>query len=145
MLLVVITTKNKIMASFECIGFINTVKFLQDSVLLFIDEYHKGYRKNDGTIVEEKYVTFKIIFKAYFKKYFSTHFSNGVLVKVKGEVLPYAVEHGKAVDGISILGQTCDMFSYPRAGVKQEQKMIKESQMNDNETPNLEAFNTPDF
>ena len=57
------------MASFECVGFINQIKFLPDSVFLFLDEYHKGYKKNDGTTVEDKYVSFKVIYKPYFKKF----------------------------------------------------------------------------
>lgn len=133
------------MASFECVGFISQIVYRPESVFLMIDEYHKGYRKSDGTSVDDKYVTFKIIYKPYFKKYLSTHFSRGMLVKVKGEVFPYAIEHDKVVDGISIIGETCNLYSYPRASVKQEMKIIKESQENSSETPNLEAFNQPDF
>lgn len=133
------------MASFECIGFINQIKYLPDSVLLFLDEYKKGYRKSDGTVVDDKYISYKIIYKPYFKKYISSHFSNGMLVKVKGEVFPYAIEHGKTVDGISIIGETCNLYSYPRSSVKQELRMIKESQENSADVPDLDGFNEPDF
>lgn len=133
------------MASFETIGFINTIKYLQDSVILVLDEFHKGYKKKDGTYVDDKYVTFSVIFKGYFKKYFANHFNKGMLVQVKGQVLPYAIEHGKIVDGISIIGQTCDLFSYPRLSAKQEARMIKESQETSTELPDLDAFNAPDF
>lgn len=133
------------MASFESIGFISNIIYKQESVFLILDEFHKGYKKHDGTIIEDKYVTYKIIFKPYFKKYLSEHFSTGMLVKVKGEVFPYAVEHGKMVDGISILGETCNLFSFPRASAKQEIRMIKESQEASDETPDLSGFNAPDF
>jgi hypothetical protein len=133
------------MASFECIGFISNIKYQEDSVIMLLDEYHKGYRKHDGTTVDDKYVTYKTIWKQYFKKYIFQHFSEGMLVQVKGEMLPYAIEHNEKVGGYSILGQVVNMFSYPRASARNEMKMIKESQMNDTSTPNLEDYNTPDF
>ena len=34
---------------------------------------------------------------------------------------------------------------FPRYNVKQEQRMIKDSQMHASETPDLEGFNAPDF
>lgn len=133
------------MAAFSVIGFIDAVKILPDSCILFLSEYKKGYRKTDGTIVDDKYVSWKIIYKGYFIKYITSHFGKGMLVEVKGEVLPYAIEHGQAVEGVSVIGQTCNIYSYPRYGAKQEKKMIKESQLASNEQPDLEDFNTPDF
>ena len=97
------------------------------------------------SIVDDKYVTFKVIYKPYFKKFISEHFSKGMLVKVKGEVFPYAIEHGEIKDGVSFIGETCNLYSFPRYNVKQENKMIKESQMHDTATPNLEDYNKPDF
>jgi hypothetical protein len=44
-----------------------------------------------------------------------------------------------------VLGQTLNLASFPRASVKQENKMIKESQMHDTATPNLDVYNKPDF
>lgn len=133
------------MASFEVTAFINTVKYLPDSVLVFLDEYRKGYRKSDGTIVDDKYLSWKVIYKPYFKKYISGHFSQGMLVKVKGEILPYAIEREKLIDGYSIIGETINLASYPRASVKQEMRMINESQETSDEKPNLDEFNRPDF
>lgn len=133
------------MAAFSVIGFIDAVKILPDSCILFLSEYKKGYRKSDGTIVDDKYVSWKIIFKGYFIKYITSHFGKGMLVEVKGEVLPYAIEHGQAVEGVSVIGQTCNLYSYPRYNAKQELKMIKESQAVSNELPNLDDFNKPDF
>lgn len=133
------------MASFSVIGFIECVKVLPDSCILFLSEYKKGYKKSNGTIVDDKYVSWKIIFKGYFIKYITSHFGKGMLVEVKGEVLPYAIEHGEMVDGVSVIGQTCNMYSYPRYGAKQERKMIKESQAVSSELPDLEDFSKPDF
>ena len=68
-----------------------------------------------------------------------------MLVQVKGEIMPYAIEKEKIIDGYSVIGQTINISSYPRASVKQEAKMIKESQMHDTATPNLDEYNKPDF
>ena len=133
------------MASFECIGFINNVKYLPDSVLVFIDEFRKGYRKGDGTVVDDRYITWKVVYKPYFKKYINGHFNNGMLVKVKGEVLPYVVEHGQVLDGYSVIGETINLFSYPRASAKMEQRMFKDSLPDDGEKPDLDSYNRPDF
>lgn len=133
------------MASFECIGFISQIVYRPDSVFLILDEYHKGYKKKDGTIIDDKYVTFKVIYKPYFKKFISEHFSKGMLVKVKGEVFPYSIEHGEIKEGISCIGETCNLYSYPRASVKQERRMIVESQRHSDELPDLEEYNKPDF
>jgi hypothetical protein len=133
------------MASFGVIGFLECVKVLPDSCILFLSEYKKGYKKTDGTIVDDKYHSWKIIFKEYFIKYLTTHFNKGMLVEVKGDIVPYAIKHGQIIDGYSIIGQTCNLFSYPRYSVKQEQKMIKDSMANADAAPDLESFNSPDF
>lgn len=135
----------EIMASWQCVGFVDAVKVLPDACILFLSEYKKGYKKTDGTIVDDKYHSWKIIFKGYFIKYLTTHFNKGMLVEVKGDIVPYAIEHGQITDGYSIIGQTCNLFSYPRYSVKQEQKMIKDSMANADALPDLESFNSPDF
>lgn len=137
--------KRNIMADFTVIGYINNIKYLQDSCLVFLDEFRKGFRKKDGTIVDDKYLSWKCIFKPYFKKYINEQFNKGMLVQVKGEIMPYAIEKEHLVDGYSVIGQTINVASYPRASVKQEAKMIKDSQMHASETPDLEGFNAPDF
>lgn len=133
------------MADFTVIGYINNIKYLQDSCLVFLDEFRKGFRKKDGTIVDDKYLSWKCIFKPYFKKYINEQFNKGMLVQVKGEIMPYAIEKEHLVDGYSVIGQTINVASYPRASVKQEAKMIKDSQMHASETPDFEGFNAPDF
>jgi len=133
------------MADFTVTGFINTVKYLPGAALVFIDEFKRGYKKSNGETVDDKYLSWKCLFKPYFKKYINEHFSNGMLVQVKGEILPYAIQNQNIVDGYSVLGQTINLASFPRASVKQENKMIKESQMHDTATPNLDEYNKPDF
>ena len=133
------------MASFYAVGFLESVKVLPDSCILFLSEYKKGYRKSDGTIVDDKYVSWKIIYKGYFIKYITSHFNKGMLVEVKGEVLPYAIEHGQTVEGVLVIGQTCNMYSYPRYNVKIEKKMIKDSQLASDEKPDLESYMQSDF
>ena len=137
--------KRNIMADFTVIGYINNIKYLQDSCLVFLDEFRKGFRKKDGTIVDDKYLSWKCIFKPYFKKYINEQFNQGMLVQVKGEIMPYAIEKEHLVEGYSVIGQTINIASYPRASVKQEAKMIKDSQMHASETPDLDGFNAPDF
>ena len=135
------------MADIQILGFIRNVKYLQDGCLVFIDEYKSGYRRSDGTSVDEKFLSWRCIFANYFKKFISQHFDNGVLVQVKGEVLPYAKEHDKLVDGYSVMGQTINRASYPKAGVREEMRMIKESQSStdSNVKPDLDGYNKPDF
>lgn len=133
------------MASFEVIGLVNTIKYMPDHCLVFIDEFKKGYKKQDGTRVDDRYISWKCIFKPYFKKYINEHFSNGMLVQVKGEVMPYAIDHDRLVDGYSVIGQTINMASYPKSMLKQERRMIKESLENSDEKPNLQDHLTPDF
>lgn len=133
------------MASFETVAFISQIKYLQTSVLVFLEEFHKGYKNKDGSIVDDKYVSYKTIWKPYFRKYINEHFGQGMLVQVKGEMLPYAIEQEKIVDGYTIIGHFITMASYPRYGVKQEQRMIKESQLHATEIPDLDAHNEPDF
>jgi hypothetical protein len=133
------------MASFQATGFISSIKYQHDFCLVFIDEFKKGFRKKDGTIVADKYMQWKCIFKKGLVKYINDHFSNGMLVEVKGEVFPYAVEHDTTVDGYSVIGQTINMASFPRASARQEAAMIKDSQLHVNDIPNMDEYNKPDF
>lgn len=126
-------------------GFINTIKYLPDALLVYVDEYKRGYKKQDGTIVDDKYLSWKCIFKQGFTKYINKHFGDGMLVEVKGEIMPYAIEKDKLIDGYSVIAQTINIASYPKSAIKREIKMIKDSQSNADETPDLESFITPDF
>lgn len=133
------------MASFSVIGFVDSVKLLQDACLLYVSEFKKGYKKSNGEYVDDRYMTWKIIYKGYFRKYLMEHFNKGMLVEVKADIVPYAIEHGKTVEGFSVIGQTCNLFSYPRSSVKGEMKMIKDSQLHSDEAPDLEGYIQPDF
>lgn len=139
--------KTSNMANITIIGVINTIKYLPNNggCFVFLSEYKRGYRKANGERVEDKYLSWKCIFKQGLCKYINDHFSKDMVVEVKGEVLPYAIEHENIVDGYSVIGQTLNMFSVPRTQLRQEQRMIKESMSHSREKPNLEAYNTPDF
>ena len=133
------------MADFTVTGYINSIKYLPESCLVYIDEFKRGYKKQDGTMIEDKYLSWKCIFKSYFRKYINEHFNQGMSVQVKGEIMPYSIEKEKIIDGYSVIGQTINVASYPRASVKQEQRMIKDSQLHGSEIPDLDGHNKPDF
>ena len=134
------------MASFETTAFISQIKYLPNkSVLVFLDEYHKGYKKSDGTIIEDKYLSYKTVWKPQFSKYINEHFSQGMLVQVKGEMLPYAIEKDAIVEGYTIIGQCMNLASYPRSTVKMEQNLVKESLLHGSEIPNIDEYEKPDF
>lgn len=133
------------MASFYVLGIIENVKYLQDSCLLYVTEFKNGYTTKEGEVVDGKCIQWKVIFKGYFKKYLSEQFNRGMLVEVKGDIVPYSVEHGEMTDGYSIIGQTCNRAAYPRYAAKLEKKIITESLDASIEKPNLEEFQEEDF
>ena len=133
------------MASFQVTGFVSKIVYKQDFCMVFVDEFKRGFRRKDGTLVEDKYLSWRCVFKQGMAKYISDHFSHGMLVEVKGEVLPYIIEHDKVQEGYSVIGQCINLASFPRASAKQEIKMIKESQENDDARPNIDAYQSPDF
>lgn len=136
------------MADIQILGFIRTVKYLPDGVLVFLDEYKSGYKRSDGTQVDERFLSWRCIFSSYFKKFISQHFGNNMLVQIKGEVLPYAIEKDKIVDGYSVMGQTINRASYPKSGAKSEIRAIKESSewmSSHDESPDVRGYNESDF
>lgn len=135
------------MAAINIIGIVENIKYLPNNggCLVFLSEYKRGYRKSDGTRVEDKYLSWKCIFKQGLVKYISEHFGNGMVVEIKGEVLPYAIDHSVIVEGYSVIGQTMNMFSIPKTYLRQEKRMIVESQRHSDELPDLEEYNKPDF
>lgn len=139
--------KTNIMADFQVLGHISVIKYLPDCVLIYIDETKNGYRKNDGTVVEDKIYNWRCIFSGNENKknYITKFFNRGMLVQVKGELLPYSIENGEMVDGYTVFVQTINRASYPRTTIRAERKMIKESQEHVNEKPNLEEYENPDF
>ena len=135
------------MASFSVIGFVSTIKYLANSVVLFIDEYKGGYKQKDGTRVEDRFLTWRVIYPSHFKKYVAEHFVKNMLVEVKGEISPFSFEQGVEDLGYSIKGQCLNLFSYPRSGAKTEMKMVKESQLHSmaDEKPDIDGFMQEDF
>lgn len=133
------------MADIQVTGFVNTIKYLPDAVLVFVDEFRKGYKKPNGDIVDDKYLSWKIIFKNGLRNYINKFFNNGMLVTIKGEAFPYAIEKDALVDGYSFVGQTMNIASYPRSTARLEQRMVKESILHSSENPDLNAYNEPDF
>lgn len=128
------------------LGHIDGIRYTETAAIVTASERRKGFRKSDGTIVDDEILTFRFLFKPYFKSYIAKHFNSGMLVKIKGVMLPYAKDHqGNIIDGFTLLGQTIDMASYQTSSVKAEKRMMKESQAASNETPDLEGFQQPDF
>lgn len=134
------------MADIVFLGHIEGIRYNDTSIIVVASERKKGYKKKDGTIIDDELLSFRFIFKSSFRKYISEHFSSGMLVKIKGVLFPYAKDHqGNIIDGYSIIGQTIDLAPYPSNNIRIEKKRIKESQSASDETPDLNAFNQPDF
>lgn len=135
------------MANITIIGFVDNIKYLpnQGGCFVFVSEFKKGYKKSNGEVVEDKYLSWKVIFKQGLVKYINNHFNNGMLVEIKGEVFPYAIDKETIVQGYSVIGQCMNLASYPRSTVKMEQNLIKESLLHGSEIPNIDEYNKPDF
>lgn len=135
------------MADIQILGHITSIQFKQECILLWVDEYKKGYRKQDGTKVDDKVISWKCIFSGNEKKrnYINKFFSRGMLVQVKGEVMPYAIEQGQMVDGYSVFIQALNLAAYPRQMLKQEKKLVQETMMHTDEMPDLDRYNERDF
>lgn len=135
------------MADIQILGHIANIKYQKDSILIFVDERRKGYSKHDGTKVNDSILSWKCIFSGNEKKrgYIDKYFNIGMLVKVKGEVLPYAMEQSTLIDGYTVFVQSINVAAYPSNALRMEQKMIKESQFHSSGSPNIEEYNQPDF
>ena len=126
-------------------GTISAIKYLENSCIVYVDEYRKGYKKSNGDTVNEKYFQWKVVFKAHFKGYISKFFGEGMVVEIDAEMYPYAISNGNMIDGYSCIGKSIDISSFPKIGAKQEIKMIKDSQETGIGTPDLDAYKEPDF
>ena len=135
------------MADWSAEGHITAIKYLPTCIIVFFDEYRRGYRKPNGEIVEPKVWSWRCLFSGNESKrsYITKYFNRGDYVKIKGEIAPFSVEHGDVVDGNSVYIQTINKISYPRQMIKQEQRMIKESQEHSTGTPDVEGFYEDDF
>ena len=135
------------MADITLYGHIVGIRYKETCVNVTLVERKLGYKKKDGTKVKDELLTFVVTFKPYFKKYISSFFSTNMLVKVKGFLLPYIKTNENEIssDGFTIIGQTIDIAPYPSTNMVQERKLIKESQNEFTEQPNLHDYNQPDF
>ena len=135
------------MANITIIGFVDNIKYLpnQGGCFVFVSEFKKGYKKSNGEVVDDKYLSWKIIFKQGLVKYINNHFNNGMLVEIKGEVFPYAIDKETIVQGYSVIGQCMNLASYPRSTVKMEQNLVKDSLLHGSEIPNIDEYKKPDF
>ena len=135
------------MANITIIGFVDNIKYLpnQGGCFVFVSEFKKGYKKSNGEVVDDKYLSWKVIFKQGLVKYINNHFNNGMLVEIKGEVFPYAIDKETIVQGYSVIGQCMNLASYPRSTVKMEQNIVKESLLHGSEIPNIDEYKKPDF
>ena len=135
------------MANITIIGFVDNIKYLpnQGGCFVFVSEFKKGYKKSNGEVVDDKYLSWKVIFKQGLVKYINNHFNNGMLVEIKGEVFPYAIDKETIVQGYSVIGQCINLASYPRSTVKMEQNLVKESLLHGSEIPNIDEYKKPDF
>jgi hypothetical protein len=118
------------MADWQATGHISNIKYLPDCILIWIDEYEKGYVKTNGQKIDDRIISWRCIFSGN---------------EAKGKLYPYAIQNGKQVDGYTVILQTINIACYPKRMLKQEKKMTKESQESFDGTPNLDEYNAPDF
>lgn len=135
------------MADIIIVGHIEGIRYSETCVYVTVSENRLGYKRSDGVIVDDDILTWRVVYKPYFKKYIASHFDKGMLVKIKGMVLPYTRnQDGSNVEGYTIIGQTIDLSAYPRSTtIRQERKLVKDSMSHDIGTPNIDAYNEPDF
>ena len=135
------------MADIQILGHIANIKYQKECILIFVDERRRGFKRNNGTVVGDTVLTWKCIFSGSDSKrsYIDRYFNTGMLVKVKGEALPYAIEQDNMVDGYSVLIQSINVAPYPSDSIRREIKMQKESQLHSSGEPDLEGYNQPDF
>lgn len=135
------------MASFGLIGLIDNIHYLPNNggCIVYVSEFKRGYVRSDGVVVSDRYLSWRCLFRSVFVKYINGHFSRGMLVEVKGELYPYAISHGELVDGYSVLGQSLNVYSFPRRMGRVEDGLVKESLLHDIGVPDVESYESDDF
>lgn len=134
------------MAAITIIGKLEHVQYLPDCVYTHIAEFKKGFKKKDGTVVKDKWQSWKVRWKKEpFAKFISEHFATGMNVEVHGEATPFSVENGDTVAGYGVFGKTIDLFFYPKAASRMEYKAMRESSSGDDEQPDMESYEQSDF
>lgn len=138
--------KAKIMAVFTLNGHIESIKYTESSVFVFVSEVCNGYRDGSGRVVDNEVLVWRVLFPNGMRSYISKYFAKGMLVNIYGTPRPYAKDHdGNMVDGYTILGKNIDRAAYQRTSTRIEKKMIRDSQLSSDEQPDLDAYNKPDF
>lgn len=128
------------------LGHIDGIRYTDSCVIVTASERRQGYRKVNGEVVADDILSFRFLFKPYFRKYISEHFNAGMLVKIKGVMLPYAKDNqGNTIDGFTLIGQTIDRAAYQTTNIRREKMMQKESQEHSSGVPDLDSYNTEDF
>lgn len=134
------------MADVILCGHIVGIRYTETSAIVSLTERKQGYKKKDGTIVDDELLTYLVYFKAYFRNYISSHFNKGALVKIYATLLPYMKDHdGKTIDGFTLIGKTIDLAPYPSNTLRMEHKMIKDSLLHSVGTPNVDSYMQDDF
>lgn len=135
------------MADWSAEGHITAIKYLPTCILIFFDEYRRGYVKQNGERVSAKIWSWRCLFSGNESKrsYITKYFNRGDYVKIKGEIAPFAIEEGSEVEGNSVYIQTINKIAYPQRTLKREQRMIKESQQDIDVVPDVDAYNESDF
>lgn len=130
------------MADITIYGHILGIRYTEHNVIVSVGEFQKGYRKKNGELVNDSVYTYVVGFANFFRAYIADHFDKGMLVKIKGVMLPFGKEGS---EGYTINGQTINLASYPSNSSIKEHKLLKESQSHAVGTPNLSEFEKEDF
>lgn len=127
-------------------GFVESIRCNDNFVVVKVSVRRAGYKKKDGTVVGEEILVYRIMFASYMRRYISEHFDAGILVKIKGTMLPYAKDgKGDIVDGYTILGQTMERGTYPLQSSRISKKVLKDSVGHEVGNPDLDGFLSDDF
>lgn len=134
------------MASFTINGHIESIKYTESSVFVFVSEVCCGYRDSSGRVVDNEVLMWRIIFPKGMRSYISKFFSKGMLVNIYGIPKPYAKDgKGNRIEGVTILGKNIDRAAYQRTTTRMEKKMVAESLLNSEEQPDFYSYQEPDF
>lgn len=131
------------MASIEIHGVIQNISYLDNCVIVKVNEPKSGYTKKDGTKVNQYQIGWRCIFNSNTKKTIGRFFHEGSYVIVRGDVLPYAIRNGEYVDGCTVNAHLIHYGVVPTN--KRDLKIQKESQEHSTGIPDLEGFNNDDF
>ena len=127
-------------------GRIHKIKYLEDCVVVYVDDKEPAYQTSSGSRVEEIYYTWKVQFKANpFKSFITKYFNEGSLVEIDAHMRPYSTRNNESVDGYTCFGISINRGSYVNPAHRSEQRLMKESQETSTEKPNLEEYLKPDF